>query len=95
VRALGPSLSAAGVANALPDPALELHNANGVTLQSNNDWQQGPDAATIQSKGFAPANTKNSALLGTLNPGSYTAVVQGVNGVTGIALVEVYDLGTP
>jgi hypothetical protein len=95
VRALGPSLSASGVANALPDPALELHNANGATLQSNNDWQQGPDAATIQSKGFAPANTKDSALLATLNAGSYTAVVQGVNGVIGIALVEVYDLGAP
>jgi hypothetical protein len=95
VRSLGPSLANAGVANALSDPTLELHNANGATLQSNNDWQQGPDAATIQSKGFAPSNIKDSALLATLSPGSYTAVVQGVNGATGVALVEVYDLSAP
>lgn len=95
VRALGPSLAAAGVANALSDPTLELHDANGATLQSNNDWPQGPDAATIQSKGFAPSNPRDSALLATLNPGSYTAVVQGVNGATGVGLVEVYDLSTP
>jgi hypothetical protein len=92
LRALGPSLANAGVANALSDPIFELHDANGATLQSNDDWQQGPDAATIQSKGFAPSNAKDSALLATLNPGSYTAVVQGVNGVTGVGLVEVYDL---
>jgi hypothetical protein len=95
VRALGPSLVNAGVANALSDPTLELHDANGSTLQTNNDWQQGADAGTIQSKGFAPSSAKDAALLANLNPGSYTAVVQGVNGATGVALVEVYDLGTP
>ncbi len=95
VRALGPSLANSGVANSLSDPTLELHDANGATLQSNNDWQQGPDAATISSKGFAPSNSRESALLATLNPGSYTAVVQGVGGVTGVGLVEVYDLSAP
>ena len=92
VRALGPST---GVANALADPALELHSANGTTLQSNDNWQQGPDAATISSKGFAPSDSRESALLATLSPGSYTAIVQGANGLTGVGLVEVYDLSTP
>jgi hypothetical protein len=95
VRALGPSLAGAGVANPLSDPFLELHDANGGVIQSNNDWPQSPDAATIQSKNLAPGNTRDSALLATLNPGSYTAVVQGVNGATGIGLVEVYDLSAP
>jgi hypothetical protein len=95
VRALGPSLLNSGVANSLPDPALELHDANGAVLQSNNDWQQGPDANTIANRGFAPPNTKESALLATLGPASYTVVVQGVNGATGVGLVEVYDLSSP
>jgi len=95
VRALGPSLANAGVANALSDPTLELHSANGATLQSNNNWQQGPDAATISSKGFAPSDSRESALLATLSPGNYTAIVQGANGLTGVGLVEVYDLSTP
>jgi len=95
VRALGPSLANVGVANSISDPTLELHNANGSTLQSNNDWQQGPDAATISSKGFAPKDSRESALLATLNPGSYTAIVQNASGATGVGLVEVYDLSAP
>jgi hypothetical protein len=95
VRALGPSLANSGVGNALTDPSLELHSANGTTLQSNNNWQEGPDANNISSRGFAPSDARESALLATLGPGSYTAIVQGVNGVTGIGLVEVYDLSTP
>ncbi|HVF71805.1 MAG TPA: matrixin family metalloprotease [Chthoniobacterales bacterium] len=92
IRALGPSLANSGVANAIADPTLELHNANGATLQTNNNWQESPDAGTISSQGFAPADARESALLATLNPGSFTAVVQNANGVTGVGLVEVYDL---
>jgi hypothetical protein len=92
LRALGPSLASLGINGALGDPTLELHDANGGTLQTNNDWQQSPDAATISSKGFAPSDGRESALMATLNPGSYTAIVQGAGGLTGIGLVEVYDL---
>ena len=96
VRAIGPSLANSGVANSLSDPTLELHDGNGNTVQSNNDWQQqNPDAAMIASLGFAPSDPRESALLATLSPGSYTAVVQGVNGATGVGLVEVYDLSSP
>ena len=88
VRAIGPSLSSAGIVNPLADPFLELHDANGNIILSNDDWQSGPDAQTIASKGLAPTNAKESALLATLNPGSFTAIVRGVNGATGLALVE-------
>jgi hypothetical protein len=92
VRAIGPSLTSAGIANPLADPFLELHDANGTIIQSNDNWQSGPDAQTIISKGLAPTNAKESALLATLNPGGFTAIVRGVNGATGLALVELYDL---
>jgi hypothetical protein len=92
VRAIGPSLGGAGVPGPLADPLLELHDGNGDLLESNNDWGQGPDANAIQTAGFAPTNAQESALLDTLNPGAYTAIVSGVNGATGIGLVEVYDL---
>lgn len=94
-RAIGPSLGAAGVANPLPDPSLELHNSDGALLQSNNDWQAGPDAQTIAADGLAPADPKESALLATLAPGAYTAIVSGTNGATGIGLVEIYDISPP
>ena len=92
MRAIGPSLSSAGIANPLADPFLELHDANGNIILSNDDWQSGPDAQTIASEGLAPTDAKESALLATLNPGSFTAIVRGVNGATGLALVELYDL---
>jgi len=95
VRAIGPSLAKSGVANSLSDPTLELHDGNGSTRQSNNDWQQDPNAAKIMSLGFAPSDLRESALFDTLSPGNYTAVVQGVNGATGVGLVEVYDLSSP
>lgn len=92
VRAIGPSLGSAGVSNPLGDPLLELHDGNGNLLESNDNWGQGPDANAIKAEGFAPTNARESALQATLNPGNYTAIVSGVNGATGIGLVEVYDL---
>ncbi|HEY1768870.1 MAG TPA: matrixin family metalloprotease [Chthoniobacterales bacterium] len=92
VRALGPSLGAAGVQGALSDPLLELHDGNGNLLQENDNWGSGANAQTIAAEGFAPKNAKESAVTATLPPGAYTAIVRGVNGATGIALVEVYDL---
>jgi hypothetical protein len=91
VRAIGPSLSAFGVGNALQDPTLELHDGNGGLLASNNDWGDTQQTA-IQATGLAPSNSKESAILSTLSPGGYTAVVRGVGNTTGVALVEVYKL---
>ena len=92
VRARGPSLANSGVTGALSDPFLELHDGQGNLLSSNDDWGQSPDAALIQSEGFAPSDPRESAIQATLNPGNFTAIVVGVNNATGIGLVEVYDL---
>ena len=92
VRALGPSLGAFGIAGALADPTLELKNSNGVTLVSNDDWQQSQGAAEISSRGLAPTDTHESALVTSLPNGSYTAIVRGHNGGTGVGVVEVYNV---
>jgi hypothetical protein len=90
-RALGPSLSAAGIANALGDPELDLFDVNGTRIASNNNWKDSQQAV-IASAGLAPANDLESAIIIDLAPGSYTAVVSGVNGSNGVALVEAYHL---
>jgi sugar lactone lactonase YvrE len=102
LRAIGPSLAALGVSGALEDPFLELHDASGTLLASNDNWQTGPDAATIQGIGLAPTDPHESALRAVLPVGAYTAVVRGVGdatvvggfqpGLTGVGLVELYDL---
>ncbi|HSP46058.1 MAG TPA: matrixin family metalloprotease [Chthoniobacterales bacterium] len=92
VRAIGPSLAAFGVSGALPDPTVELRDASGNLVDSNNNWGDHPKAAQIQSEGLAPNQPVESALQVTLGPGSYTAIVRGFNGATGIGLVEIYDL---
>ena len=91
VRAIGPSLTAFGITGALLDPTLALKNANGVTLIANDDWQQG-QPAEIQKAGLAPTDTRESALITTLPPGQYTAIVSGKGGATGVAVVEGYAL---
>lgn len=92
IRALGPSLAAQGVAGALQDPVLELHDANG-TLILNDNWKDGGNAAEIQAT-LPPSDDHESAIITTLPPSSsgFTAVVRGANGSTGVALVEVYGL---
>jgi hypothetical protein len=92
VRALGPSLSAFGIANALPDPPLQLKNANGTTLISNDEWQQSPDKAEISNRGLAPGNVHESALAISLPNGGYTAIVRGKANASGVAVVEVYNV---
>jgi hypothetical protein len=92
VRGIGPSLTTGGVAGALQDPTLELHDSNGAIIASNDDWMDSPDKQTIIDDGLAPTNDKESALLATLAPGAYTAIVRGVNDTTGVALVEAYNL---
>ena len=96
VRALGPSLSQAGVPNVLSDPTLELHDANGSTIASNDNWKTRPDGtsqqAEIEATTVPPTNDLESALVATLPPGNYTGIVRGKGTATGVALVEVYGL---
>lgn len=93
VRGIGPSLAQAGVSGALADPMLELHNGNGAVITANDNWQDDLNqAAQIQAAGLAPTNTRESALITTLTPGAYTAIIRGKSGTTGVALVEVYNL---
>jgi Tol biopolymer transport system component len=89
VRARGPSLTAAGVPNALANPVLNLYSGQTV-IASNDNWQTAANAATLQSSGFAPSNANEAAILMTLNPGAYTAIVSGAGGGTGVAIVEVF-----
>lgn len=91
VRALGPTLTQFGLANTLADPALELRNAQGALVDSNDNWQTSPQKTQIQATGFAPHNAAESALYVSLPTGNYTAIVRGVGPApTGTALVEVY-----
>lgn len=93
VRGIGPSIPASAVPNPVQDPTLELRDGQGALLVANDDWQSSPDAAAIQATTIPPSNPKESAILRTLPPGAYTAVMRGVNGGTGIGLVEIYNLG--
>jgi plastocyanin len=90
-RGIGPSLTQFGVADALPDPTLELHDGNGALIQSNDNWKD-TQQTEIEATGLQPSNDLESAVLATLAPGAYTAIVAGSGGVTGVALVEVYRL---
>jgi putative Ig domain-containing protein len=91
LRAIGPSLRAAGIQNPLLDPILELHDENGDTIATNDDWKSAQQTA-IQATGIPPTNDKESAIVATLAPGSYTAIVRGKNNTTGVALVEAYRI---
>jgi hypothetical protein len=92
VRAIGPSLTQHGVSGALQDPVLELHNSSGALIYQNDNWQD-TQASAIQATGLAPSDPRESAILQTLAPGNYTAIVRGTNSTIGVALVEVYNLG--
>ena len=91
VRARGPSLTAAGVPSVLQDPTLELYNAQGTVIGSNDDWKQ-TQQTQIQNSGFAPGFDVESALIQTVAPGAYTAIVKGFQNTTGNAIIEVYTL---
>ena len=92
VRAIGPSLTAFGVPNALTDPTLDFFNSQGTKVDSNDDWMNSPQKTQIQNSGLAPTNAKESAIVQTLPTGAYTAIVHGTNGGTGVGSVEVYQL---
>ena len=90
VRAMGPSLTRAGVPNALDDPVLELRDPNGGLVVSNDNWQE--HEAEVNATMLAPTDPRESAIVARLYPANYTAIVRGKNGATGVALVEAYDL---
>jgi WD40 repeat protein len=94
IRGIGPSLNAVGVP--LPDPTLELHQGS-TTLATNDNWKTRTNGTSqqedIEATTIAPTNDLEPAILVTLSPGAYTAILAGKNGGTGVGLVEVYDLG--
>jgi hypothetical protein len=96
IRALGPSLTNLGVTDALSDPTLELHDGNGMTIASNDNWKMRSDGtsqeAEIESTTTEPTNDFEAALVRILVPGNYTVVVRGNNNGTGVGLVEIYNL---
>ena len=100
IRAIGPELTQFGIADALANPRLELHNGTGALIATNDDWQTtilggiitSNQVSDIQNSGHAPTAASESAIIADLQPGNYTAIVRGVNNTAGVALVEMYDL---
>jgi hypothetical protein len=100
IRAIGPELTHYGVPNVLNNPTLELHDSTGALIASNDDWHRTIIGGIITSdqwvdiinSGYAPSDGRESAIIADLPPGNYTAIVRGVDNMTGVALVEAYDL---
>ncbi|MGI8437917.1 MAG: ScyD/ScyE family protein [Chthoniobacterales bacterium] len=93
VRGLGPSLTTSGLSGVLADPTIDLRDSSGNRLAFNNDWQDEPVAAArISAAGLAPTDAREAAIYATLAPGSYTAILGGHGGTTGVGLVEIYHL---
>ena len=90
VRGIGPSLASADVVGFLTDPTLELH-AGSTIISSNDDWRNAQEAE-IQATTIPPSDDRESAIVATLDPGAYTAILAGKTGGTGVGLVEIYDL---
>ena len=90
VRAIGPSLAQFGLNGVLADPTLELHDAHGAVIATNDNWKDSQQI-DIVATGLAPTNDLESAIVISLPPGTYTAIVRGKNGGTGMGLVETYD----
>ena len=91
IRAIGPSLANFGLTGVLADPVLELHGSDGSLITTNDNWKDSQETE-IAATGLAPTDDSESAIIATLNPDSYTAVVKGNNDSSGIGLVEGYDL---
>jgi hypothetical protein len=91
IRAIAPSLIRFGVLDALLDPVLELHNADGSLILQNDNWRSDQQQLIIDSN-LAPSDDRESAIITTLTPGPYSAVVRGSSNSTGTALVEIYRL---
>lgn len=91
LRGIGPSLTGFGVQDALADPVMELHGPTGFTTVTNDNWRD-TQSAEIKATGIPPNDNLESAIVATLNPGQYTAIVSGKNNASGVALIEAYDL---
>jgi hypothetical protein len=89
LRAMGPTLTQAGIAQPLLDPTLELHDQNGAVLAFNDNWKQGQPQSVVAAQ-LAPGDDREAVIVAFTPPGNYTAVVRGKNGTTGVALVEAY-----
>lgn len=99
IRGVGPTLSLLQVPNPLADPRLDLYDGNNVVIQSNDNWGGSQTLTnafnTTGAFGLPDPNSKDAAMIVQLAPGSYTAVVSGVNGTTGVGLVEIYEMPAP
>lgn len=94
-RGIGPSLTAAGVQGALADPTIEIRDAHGTVLISNNDWRDDANQANaLQQAKIAPTRDEEAAVIANVAAGNYTALLRGNNNTTGVGLVEIYNLGT-
>ena len=91
ILATGPSLSAFGITNALPDTTLQLRDQNGVIVRENDDWQS-DQKAELEATGLQPSDPRESAMLVNIQPGQYTAQVRGKPEATGIGVVQVFFL---
>ena len=94
VRALGPSLTSFGLSDVLADPTLELHNANGTIMVSNDDWMSDPvSAAALTANGLALPDPKEAGIFTSLAPpGQFTAILAGKDGGIGIGVIEIYSI---
>jgi hypothetical protein len=100
IRAIGPELTQYGVPDPLANPTLELHDGTGALIASNNNWGTtiiggiitANQVQDIRNSGYAPGDELESTIIADLAPGNYTAIMRGVNNMTGVGLVEVYDL---
>jgi hypothetical protein len=90
IRAVGPSLAPFGIVHPLLDPVLELRGSTGSLIFSNDNWRT-TQAQQIEQT-IPPSDNRECAIIATLQPGLYTAIVRGKNNTTGVAVVEVYNL---
>ena len=91
LRAIGPSLTQLGIPEALVDPTLELHNGDGSLIVQNDNWRSDQEQQILDSA-LPPSDDRESAIVATLPPGPYTAIVSGTANSTGVALFEIYRL---
>jgi uncharacterized delta-60 repeat protein len=92
IRAIGPTLANAGLAGAIQNPGLEFVNSNGTTVRSNDNWKLDGQQTDLTALGLQPADERESALIETVGPGNYTAIIRGGGNTTGVGLVEVYNI---
>jgi hypothetical protein len=92
IRGLGPALASFGITNFLADPTLELRNASGTIVQSNDEWGSSTRFDDIRATGLAPENAHEAMVLYEASPGNYTAIMRGMSNGTGVGLLEIYNL---